>query len=51
MGFMLQERLCWDGGGEGDVERARRSVKPSGKGGLLEVEGEKNSLVSSNLRE
>lgn len=51
MGFMLRERLYWDGGGEGDAERARRSVVPSGKGGLLKVEGERNALVSSDSKE
>ena len=49
MGFMLRERLCWDGGGEGVVERARRSVAPSGKGKLFEVEGEKSAFISGSL--
>ena len=40
MGYMLQERLGWDNLGGEEVERVRRSVFPSGKGGLFEVEGE-----------
>lgn len=40
MEYVLRERVGWDGGGEGHEERARRSVVPSGKGGLFEVEGE-----------
>lgn len=48
MGFMLRERLDWGGGGEGDVERARRSVVPSKEGGLFEVDGEQNSFVAGS---
>jgi len=45
MGYILRERLGWDNLGEGEVEKMRRSVVPSGKGGLFEVEGEEQINV------
>ena len=42
MEYILRERLGWDNLGEDEVERMRRSVVPSGKGGLFEVEGEED---------
>jgi len=44
MGYILRERLGWDNLG-GEVVERMRSVAPSGKGGLFEVEGEGDICV------
>lgn len=46
MGYILRERLRWDNLGEEEVEKMRRSVVPSGKGGLFEVEDDVKILTN-----